>query len=208
MTAPKRLAAVVCYGAAVALAIALFAIGLSRSWALERELFWLRASGWLAVSTLLLALSATPIGRSISLVSRRPLGPWIAALRRALGVSAAALATLHGGVALRTYLGGSLAHLWDLPWVRGGILAWAILLALWITSYPRLVERLRVRSWKPLHRLAYVAAIFALQHTLLAPLAPRGWVIGVFGVALVIGLGRLLPQRRSSASQSSSQAQI
>lgn len=206
--APKRLAAVVCYGAALVLAIVLGAVGLSRGWALERELFWLRASGWLAVSALLLALSATPLGRLIGLASRRPLGPWIASLRRALGISAAALATLHGALALRTYLGGSLAHLWDLPWVRGGVLAWAILLALWITSYPRIVERLRVRSWKPLHRLAYVAALFALQHTLLSPLAPRGWVLGVFGAALVIGLGRFVPQRRSSASQSSSQAQI
>ena len=204
--APKRLAAIICYGGAIVLAIALFAIGLSRAWALEREIFWLRTSGWLALSALLLALSATPIGRLISLV--RPLGTLIAALRRALGVSAAALATLHGALALRTYLGDSLAHLWDLPWVRGGILAWAILLALWITSYPTLVERLRVRSWKPLHRLAYVAALFALQHTLLSPLAPRAWVLGVFGVALVIGLGRFLPQRRSTASQSSSQAQI
>lgn len=206
--APKRIAAILCYGGAIVLAIALFAIGLARAWAFEREIFWLRASGWLAVSALLLALSATPIGRLVARVSRRPLGALLAALRRALGVSAAALATLHGALALRTYLGGSLAHLWDLPWVRGGILAWAILLALWITSYPTLVERLRVRSWKPLHRLAYVAALFALQHTLLSPLAPRAWVIGVFGVALVIGLGRFLPQRRSSPSQSSSQAQI
>src|SRR5690606_12809591 len=133
LMAPKRLAAAACYGTAFVLAIAFFAMGLSRAWAFERELFWLRASGWLASSALLLALSATPIARASSLALRRPLGPLIAALRRALGVSAAALATLHGALALHTYLGGSLAHLWDLAWVRGGILAWAILLALWIT---------------------------------------------------------------------------
>lgn len=205
---PRRLAALVGYGGALALAIALFAIGLSRSWALERELFWLSASGWLALSALLLALSATPIGRLIGLVSKRRAGAMVAALRRALGISAAALATVHGALALRTYLGDSLAHLWDLPWVRGGLVAWAILVALWITSFKRPVQALRVRAWKPLHRLAYVAALFALQHTLLAPLAPRGWVLAVFGAALVIGAGRLLPQRRSSPSQAKSQAQI
>lgn len=189
---PKTLAALVCYGSALALTVALGVVGSLRPWALERELFWLQASGWCAAGALLLALSATPVGRVLPRVR-----PFVSPFRRALGISAAALATLHGALALRTYLAGSLADLLDITWVRAGLIAWAILLPLWITSYPPLVEKLRVRAWKPLHRLAYVAAFFAFQHALLAPMAPRAWVLGVFGAALAVSALRLLARRRS-----------
>lgn len=184
---PKGLAASVCFGALFAIGIALVALGFTRSWGFERELFWLRASGWCALGALLLSLSASPLGLLV-----RAFGPHVPAFRRALGISAAASATLHGALALRSYLAASLPHLLDHPWMRGGVAAWAILLALWITSSPRIVARLRVRAWKPLHRLAYVAALFALQHTLLSPMAPRAWVLGLFGAALVLGALRLL----------------
>ena len=51
---PKRLAALVVYGAASLLAVGLGALGLARGWAFERELFWLRASGWSALGAMLI----------------------------------------------------------------------------------------------------------------------------------------------------------
>jgi DMSO/TMAO reductase YedYZ heme-binding membrane subunit len=185
------------YGGTVLAASALFAMGRSRAWAFERELFVLRASGWCSLVLLLLALCASPVGR----VARawrgggRVIAAFVPAFRRALGISAAALATLHGALALRGYLADSWAYLAELTWARAGLLAWAILAALWITSYPRAVAGMRVRAWKPLHRLAYAAAFFAFQHALLAPLAPSGWVLGVFGAALAVGVLRFVPRR-------------
>ena len=182
------------YALATFAVVALGALGTRRGWALERELFWVRASGWCALSLLLSALSATPVGKILRRLGRS--SAQVAPIRRALGIGAAALATLHGAISLSTYLAGSLDRVLELVWVRAGLLAWAILAALWLTSYPALVRRARIRVWKPLHRLAYVAALFALQHTLLAPLAPREWVLATFGAAIAIGLLRLLPARR------------
>lgn len=188
--------------------IALYAIGARTSWSFERELFFVRASGWCALALLACALCATPIGRLAGRF-RSNVEPLVSSFRRALGIGAASLATLHGALALSTYLADALARVVELAWIRGGVLAWAVLAALWITSYPRLVRALRVRVWKPLHRLAYVAGLLALQHTLLAPLAPRGWVLGVAAVVLAIGLLRLIPAQRSSTpSHSRSQEQI
>lgn len=198
---PKTIAALVVYGGASAAAIALAAVGLSLPWAFERDLFLVRASGWGALVLLSGALCATPIGRVLGRL-RESAGAYVTATRRALGVAAAALATLHGALALSTYLADALERVLELAWIRGGVLAWAVLAALWITSYPRLVRALRVRAWKPLHRLAYVAALLALQHALLAPLAPRGWVLGVFGATLAIGLLRLVPERQRSSTPS------
>ncbi len=172
----------------------LAAIGLAKGWALERDLFLVRASGWCALAALSGALCASPIGRVIARV-RGGAEPYVSALRRALGITAAASATLHGALALSTYLRDALDRVLELSWIRAGVLAWLVLAALWITSYPAAVRALRVRLWKPLHRLAYVAALFALQHTLLAPLAPRTWVLAVFGAVLAIGLLRLVPKR-------------
>ncbi|HJL15217.1 MAG TPA: ferric reductase-like transmembrane domain-containing protein, partial [Sandaracinaceae bacterium LLY-WYZ-13_1] len=187
-------AAVVTYGATLAILGALVAIGARHAFALERELYWTRASGWTALGALLCSLCATPVGRVLGRVrprAERAVAPW----RRALGVTAAATASLHAGLALSTYLGGSLDPIADYPWLRGGALALAILWALWLTSYPRVVRALRVKLWKPLHRLAFVAALLALQHVLLAPMAPVGWVLGVFGAAAAVGLLRLVPRR-------------
>ena len=89
-----------------------------------------------------------------------------------------------------------------------------ILLALWATSYPRVVRALRVRLWKPLHGLAFVAALLALQHALLAPMGEKAWVLallGVFGLGIVVRAAlawprRRPPQRKATPPRSDSQA--
>lgn len=184
---------------------ALFAFGWAEAWAFERELFWLRASGWAGATLLLASIVTTPIGRLAGRFMAKP--PSFGPLRRALGLSAAACASLHAGVALATYLGGAWGQLLALAWLRAGVLALLLLLALWLTSYPRVVRALRVKLWKPLHRLVFVAALLALQHALLSPMADRAWVLGVFGLGGLLALLRLVPQaRRSTPSQASSQS--
>lgn len=199
---PKRIAAIVCYGAALAAMSALFAIGASRTFALDRELYLVRASGWCALVSLLSALVASPIGRLLGGIRKRSFEPRVAAFRRAFGISAAALATLHAAMALNTYLATAWERLLDVAWIRGGVLAWCILAALWITSFPFLVRVARVKLWKPLHRLAYVAAFFALQHAILSPFAPRAWVLLAFGAALAIAPLRLIPRPKDQEGAS------
>jgi DMSO/TMAO reductase YedYZ heme-binding membrane subunit len=48
------------------------------------------------------------------------------------------------------------------------------------------IALLRLRGWKQLHRLAYVAALLVLQHMLLSPFASRT------GTLLLLGAGLLL----------------
>ncbi|MEC7523349.1 MAG: ferric reductase-like transmembrane domain-containing protein [Myxococcota bacterium] len=192
------------YAATLGVGLALLAWGAAAvTWPLERALFWIRSSGWLAAGLLLLAILVTPLARRLRSPSRA-----LPSLRRALGISAAASATAHAALSLGTHLDGAWAQVASLAWLRAGALAWLVLAALWLTSYPGAVRALRVKLWKPLHRLALVAALLAFQHALLSPLAARGWVLGVFGVAAAAWLTRLIPQGRSSTpSQASSQSQ-
>jgi sulfoxide reductase heme-binding subunit YedZ len=198
--APKRLAAIACYGTALAAMGVFFVLGLSRAFALEREIFWLQASGWGALIALIGALSTSPIARVVALARKRSVEAGASAFRRALGITAAALATGHAALAISTYLADAWLRTLAVPWMRGGALAWAILAALWLTSYPALVRALRVKLWKPLHRLAYAAALFAFQHAILSPLAPRTWVlIALAGLVLLWPL-RLLPRPKARRS--------
>lgn len=192
---PRRLAALSCAAIAAAFAISTGVIALGHGWSFERDLFAVRASGWGALVALALALVASPVGRLAPRMKLRVSGAYVAASRRALGLTAAALATAHGVLALATYLRPALGSALEIPWVRAGIAGWVILLVLGLTSYPRLVRVARVRAWKPLHRLAYLAGFFAFQHALLAPLAPRGWVLLVLGVTLALAPLRALPVR-------------
>lgn len=152
-----------------------------------------RASGWGALVALAASLSASPLGRALAYRTHRA-GPHVAAFRRALGLTAAALATVHGALALGTYLDAEVELAWELAWTRAGLLAWLILAALAVTSSTRLVRLARVRAWKPLHRLAYVAGLLALQHVLLAPLASRGAALALLGATLALGALRALPR--------------
>ncbi|HEX5661049.1 MAG TPA: ferric reductase-like transmembrane domain-containing protein, partial [Polyangiales bacterium] len=52
------------------------------------------------------------------------------------------------------------------PFVTVGFLAWLLLLPLALTSTDASVKRLGFKTWKLLHRLAYVAAAFGVIHFL------------------------------------------
>jgi methionine sulfoxide reductase heme-binding subunit len=186
----KRAAAIVCYGASAIAISVVVAVGLSIAFVIERDLYWIRGLGWSALIALLLALCASPIARVVPRIAGA-----IAIFRRALGISAAALACVHGSFALTLYF-DSVGAAWEMPWARSGLIAALILIALWVTSFPIAVRVMRIKHWKELHRLAYGAAILAAHHVLLAPFTDRAIALGAFGVALAIGLLRLVPQRR------------
>ncbi|MFK7991922.1 MAG: ferric reductase-like transmembrane domain-containing protein [Sandaracinaceae bacterium] len=183
------------YLVAALVACALLGVGAwaaSATWAPERALRLLAGTGWSALGALLLSLCASPLGVLVRRLTRRrvPVAPW----RRLAGIAAAVLATVHGGIALSTYLVDAWAHIFSIAWLRAGASALLVLSALWLTSYPRVTRALRIQHWKALHRLAYVAGLLAFQHAILAPFTPRPWVLAVFGLTLVLSLFRLLPR--------------
>lgn len=194
MIPPKKRLPWIAYGLAVAAAATALAIGAQAEWSVERNLLWIRGTAWAAIVALGLSLCATPIGNALLRLGRAS-PPSITEARRALGIAAAALATLHAGLALVTWLADAWRLALDLTWVRSGVLAWAILAALWITSYPKVVAKVG-NLWKPLHRLAYVAFVLVLHHALLSPLAPRGWVLSAGAVVGAVALLRFVRRRR------------
>ncbi len=198
MTDAARRLPFAAYGLAAAGATLAIALGAGREWAIERDLAWIRGTAWCAMIGLGLSLCATPIGAVLVRLGRATQRQ-VTAVRRALGISAAALATLHGGLALATWLADAWQVTLTLSWIRSGLLAWAVLAALWLTSFPRLVARLRIASlWKPLHRLAWVAFALALHHAMLSPFAPRDWVMTTAVVVAAIALLRLVRTRRGT----------
>ena len=171
---------------------------LSLTYSLEREIWLLRATGYSALGALFLSLSMTPFSRLAAWArsAKRAGSGWVA-WRRSFGIAAAGFGLVHGALVFTTYLRGSWPAVLNTPYLRAGLMTLSILTALILTSFPRLTRWLGVRHWQHLHRLSYVAALFLLQHLLLAPFAPRSWVVGLFGGLAVISLLRLL--KRPSA---------
>jgi len=184
------------YAAGAVAGAAVIGLGFGVGWSVERHLYWVRGTAWCALIALGLTLCASPVGlalRRLGRVNKRAVDE----TRRALGITTAALATLHVALAVSTYLRDAWASSLELTWLRSGAVAFAILLALWLTSYPALNRRLRVFVFKPLHRLAWVAFALAIHHAMTSPFAPRGWVIVVAVVVLVLAPLRWLRSPRA-----------
>ncbi len=189
--------------AGVVLALGVAALGvvaqLARSrggtWSAARALWLVRGTGWTAVGALALSLSATPVGRLLGRLQppeRVRRAPSVAAFRRAFGIAAAVLALLHAASVMRGYLLWDWAALLAFSYLRVGVVALVMLCVLLASSFAPVVRGLRVRLWKPLHRLAYGVALLVLEHLLLAPFAPRAVTLALFAVVLAFGLLRLL----------------
>lgn len=161
----------------------------------ELALFALRATGWTAAVLLTLTLAVTPLAR-LRLPTRFPRAKLLAS-RRSLGVACAVLALAHATTALVVYLpSDAWSAITEITWLRSGALAVALLVPLLLTSFPALVRNARIVLWKPLHRLAYVAAALVVHHLLLAPFAPRAWVLALAVVLALVLLARLRPRPR------------
>lgn len=117
--------------------------------------------GWWTLFFLLVALSPTPL--------RLVFGwTWPARHRRMLGLFAFAYACLH----LAVYAGvdqffdwrAIVADVTKRKFITIGMLAFALLVPLALTSTDRWVRRLGYVRWKRLHRLVYVAAVCGVVH--------------------------------------------
>lgn len=121
--------------------------------ALEKQL------GEYALKFLIATLCVTPL---------RWVGVNLIKFRRALGLLAFAYVTLH----LATWVGLDKALRWDeiiadlykRPYIIIGMVGFAVMLPLAITSANWAIRRLGPQGWRRLHRLTYVAALAGALH--------------------------------------------
>ena len=131
-----------------------------RSWGLLMD-----QSGEWAVRMLILTLAVTPIRLLMKQMGLGPHWPmWLMKRRRDLGLAAFLYAALHVSVYLirQANLNVVLFDMWFLEYAMGW-LAFLTMLVLAVTSNDDAVHFLG-KWWKPLQRLAYVAAIAAALH--------------------------------------------
>jgi sulfoxide reductase heme-binding subunit YedZ len=154
--------------------------------AYDRSVALARALGWQSVTALVAALCVTPISRWLQQASK---------LRRALGLAAVTSALIHALITISTSPLRLREQLVDAH-LRFGFGALLLLVLLGLTSFPRVVARLHLRSWKELHRLAYIAWLCAVLHAFLSPYAWMAGVIGMTLVVMVAAAARLWPRPR------------
>ncbi len=121
----------------------------------------LHPSGELAGRFLIIAMMVTPLAL---LFRGAAWTRWLMRRRRALGVVAFGYAAFHTLLYIVDLgsLRDMLAEFWALG-IWTGWAAFAIFIPLAVTSNDAAVRRLR-RTWQPLHRWVYVAALFTLIH--------------------------------------------
>lgn len=153
--------------------------------ALEREL------GGIALQLMVIGLCLTPL--------RRYLGVNLLRFRRAIGLLAFCYVCLHLAVWLFLDVrdaGLVRADIVKRPYVSVGMLAFALMIPLVLTSNDRSVRRLGAR-WRLLHRLTYVVAILGAVHFIWLSkgfrIEPLAWLAAI----LLLLLLRLRPARRS-----------
>ena len=157
------------------------------------QLFYIRTQqvyGLLCIAFWYVALIISPVGYIIG----KKRVSHLEFARRAIGVSAAYFAVLHGSIALWGQLGG-ISELALLPslfqWsLAGGSFALLILLIMAATSFDKVVSFMTYKRWKLLHRLVYIAWILVVLHiwTVGTHMAYTGVQWTVF-IALVILIG-------------------
>lgn len=160
--------------------------------------FFLRTTGVLTLVFLLVTLLVTPL--------RKALG-WngLIKYRRMLGLYAFFYGVLH----LVTYsifdksfdLTAIIGDIWQRPFIAIGMLAFAMLVPLAVTSTNGMIKRLGGKNWQRLHKLAYVAPILGVIHFWMIVKSDIFYPVA-FGIVLVILLGyRLMPKQSQTAKK-------
>jgi methionine sulfoxide reductase heme-binding subunit len=153
--------------------------------AIERQL------GELGLQFLLASLAITPLRR---------LGINLIRFRRALGLVAFFYVTLH--LLAWVWLDMDLrwaemaADLVKRPYVILGMVGFAAMLPLALTSTNAAIRRMGPASWNRLHRLAYVAVLAGALHFMLIEKVWTTELLVYLGVTLVLLGVRLLPRPR------------
>jgi sulfoxide reductase heme-binding subunit YedZ len=158
--------------------------------------FFLRTTGVLTLVFLFITLAISPLRKIFGWNS-------LIKLRRMLGL----YAFFYGLVHLVTYsifdksldLAAIVGDVWQRPFIAVGMLAFAMLVPLAVTSTNGMVKRLGGKNWSRLHKLSYVIAVLGVIHF---------WMIvksdvfypAMFGLVLAILLGyRLLTSKQLTA---------
>ena len=120
-----------------------------------------RSTGWWTLAFLMITLSITPL--------RRLLGwPWLARLRRTVGLCAFAYALMHFVIYLWLDQFFDFAAITkDIikrPFITVGFTAFLLLIPLAVTSTNAMVCRLGGRRWQQLHRCVYAIAVLGVLH--------------------------------------------
>jgi methionine sulfoxide reductase heme-binding subunit len=143
-----------------------------------------RTLGLWALRLLILTLAITPL--------RRLGGPNLVRYRRALGLLAFYYACAHLTVYVVLDQGLDLAAIWgDIvkrPFITVGMLAFAILVPLAVTSNAPMIRRLGGGAWARLHRWVYAAVVLAAVHFIMVVKAwpPEPLIYGAIIAALLL----------------------
>ncbi len=123
--------------------------------------FVTRMTGTLTLVFLVLTLAVTPLRKLTG-------AQWLVRLRRMLGL----YAFFYGALHLLTYVWFDKSFAFPdvtrdvarRPFIAVGMLAFALLVPLAVTSTDRMIKRLGGRRWQKLHRLTYAAAAAGVLH--------------------------------------------
>jgi sulfoxide reductase heme-binding subunit YedZ len=152
-----------------------------------------RALGLWALRFLIISLAISPL--------RRLGGPSFIRYRRAVGLLAFYYALLHVSVYLlldqQLDMAAILADIARRPYITVGLIAFAILLPLAVTSNTSMIRRLGAR-WQSLHRLVYVASAAAVLHFIMVV---KVWQVELLFYALCVSLLLLFRLQQSAAKR-------
>jgi methionine sulfoxide reductase heme-binding subunit len=160
--------------------------------------FFLRTTGVLTLSFLLITLSVTPL---------RKIFGWNALIkyRRMLGLYAFFYVCLH----LATYsifdkslsISAIAGDVFQRPFIAVGMLAFFLLIPLAITSTNAMIKKLGGKNWAKLHKLSYAIAILGVLHFYMIVKSDITYP-AIFGFVLAILLGyRFYQSNKKSAIQ-------
>jgi len=120
-----------------------------------------RSTGWWTLAFLMITLAITPL--------RRLLGwPWLARLRRTVGLCTFAYALMHFVIYLWLDqffdVAAIMKDIIKRPFITVGFTAFLLLIPLAVTSTNAMVRRLGGRRWQQLHRCVYAIAVLGVLH--------------------------------------------
>lgn len=132
---------------------------------------------------------------------------WLQPYRKLLGNATFAYATLHllvyAVVDLELQAGELWASIVERPYITVGMLAWALMLPLALTSPRAIARRLGGARWKRLHQLTYVVAIAGTTHYLWAVKKDTFWPVVyfvLFAALLLLRIPRLRARARAAGT--------
>ncbi len=142
--------------------------------------FFLRATGVLTLTFLLITLAVTPV---------RIISGWNAVVkyRRMLGLYVFFYGSLH----LVTYsifdkslsIAAIVGDIWQRPFIAVGMAAFAMLVPLAVTSTNGMIKRIGGKNWARLHKLSYLIAILGVVHFWMIVKSDIFWPL-IFAVVL------------------------